>query len=282
MSTAAPSANDAVRWSSATWARPLRRWAWLGLLVAGLGLFWLVRQTVHTTGDANLVPALLLLGATVVPVSFVSFIYTRDLTPDVGVLTVLGVAVVGGVLGVMTATLLEYGTMRHLHGLPAVGVAVIEEASKLAVVAGVLLLRGPGRPATGLLLGAACGAGFAVMETLGYSAVELLDAHQNLAAVDAVLIDRGVSSLATHLAWTGLLATALWHAAARHWRWRAAARLVLTFGAVVALHAGWDSAHTRLAYLIVATLGLLALVLATPLLDRPISPRTCATATRSR
>ena len=51
-----------------TWSR----WSWLWLLVVGIVLFEAVRRALLDTQNPNLVPALLLLGAAVVPASFVA------------------------------------------------------------------------------------------------------------------------------------------------------------------------------------------------------------------
>ena len=106
----------------------LLRWAWLVVLAVGLVLFELVRWAVQNTGNANLVPSLLLLGAIVVPLSFATFLYALPSTFEVSGLAMVIMAVVGGVVGVLTSGLLEYHTMHHLGIGQMVGVAFIEES----------------------------------------------------------------------------------------------------------------------------------------------------------
>ena len=53
--------------------------AWLGVLVVGIGLFELLQQTLIATQNPNLVPALILVGAVVVPAAFVAFVDGRRL-----------------------------------------------------------------------------------------------------------------------------------------------------------------------------------------------------------
>ena len=184
-----------------------------------------MRQAYLSTANANLVPSLLLLGAVTGPATFVVFIYGRDWHFDVGGATVMAVGFVGGIIGVTAASILEYHTLVTLGSLPLVAVAVIEEAVKLAAPLAVLLLRRCRRLANGLLLGVASGAGFAIMETLGYSAVELIQSHENVAEVNTLLLRRGLFSPTTHMAWTGLTATALWYAASQGWHIRGPGRL---------------------------------------------------------
>jgi hypothetical protein len=76
-----------------------------------------------------------------------------------------------------------------------------------------------------------------------------------------VLLLRGVLSPAAHMAWTGITAAALWHAAASRWHPRALGGFVLVFLVAVGLHATWDSVRVTPAYAVLATisLGLLTL-----------------------
>lgn len=237
-----------------------RRWSWLLVLLAGTALFELVRHAIVSTGNPNLVPALILLGAAVVPGAFVAFIGGRRLVFDVGAGTVALTALVGGVIGVVTAGLVEYGTLKRLGALPMVGVGLIEEFAKLLVPAVIfLLVRRPVHPADGLLLGVASGAGFAVLETMGYAFVVLIQSRGDLAVVDSVLFLRGILSPAAHMAWTGVAAAALWDAGAHRWRGSAGGRFLGAFVAVVALHTAWDAVGSPAAYVVVAVLSLVLL-----------------------
>jgi RsiW-degrading membrane proteinase PrsW (M82 family) len=238
-----------------------RRWSWIVVLLVGGVLFELIRRGIVETGNPNLVPALILLGAAVVPAAFVTFIAGRRLVFAVSTTTALVTALVGGVIGVVTAGVLEYDTLRRLGALPMLGVGLIEEFAKLIVPAAMLLaIRRNRHPADGLLLGVASGAGFAVLETMGYAFVVLIQSKGNLTVVDNVLFVRGILSPAAHMAWTALAAAALWGAAAAHWHPRALLRFVGAYVLVVVLHTVWDLSGSTAAYLVLAaiSLGLLA------------------------
>ena len=235
----------------------LPRWDWFAVLAVGLGLFELLRRTVIVTSNPNLVPALLVVGAAVVPTAFVVFIYGRPIAFDVPGGVLAAVAVTGGVVGVVVAGTWEYDTVRHLGLFSMLGVGVIEETAKLIVPATVLLvLRRYHHPADGLLLGVASGAGFAALETMGYAFVTLVTSKGDLSAVDGVLALRGALSPSAHMAWTGLVAAALGIAILEHWSRPATIRFVLATGAAIALHTAWDSIGTTPAYLVIAGVGL--------------------------
>jgi RsiW-degrading membrane proteinase PrsW (M82 family) len=242
-----------------------RRWSWVLVLIAGGGLFELVRRTIITTGNPNLVPSLILLGAAVIPSAFVAFVASRRLVFAVSGTAAVLTGLIGGVIGVVTAGVLEYRTLVRLGFMPMVGVGLIEEFAKLIVPAALLLLyrRRNRHPADGLLLGIASGAGFAVLETMGYAFVTLIQSRGNLAVVDNVLFVRGILSPAAHMAWTGLTAAALWGAAIEHWRGRAVARFLGTYVVVVALHSSWDMAGNTVTYAVLAGIALVLLTITT-------------------
>ena len=248
----------------------VRRWSWLLVLLVGAGLFELIRRSIVETGNPNLVPALILLGAAVIPAAFVTFIAGRRLVFAVRPGTVLLTGLVGGVVGVVTAGVLEYNTLQRLGALPMVGVGLIEEFAKLLAPAAVLLLvRRDRHPADGLLLGVASGAGFAVLETMGYAFVVLIQSQGNLDVVAGVLFSRGLLSPAAHMAWTALAGAALWQAAAQRWHPPALARFVLTYAVVVALHTAWDLSGSTAGYLVLAAISLVLLAVTSHRLAAP-------------
>jgi RsiW-degrading membrane proteinase PrsW (M82 family) len=233
-----------------------RRWWWLIVLVVGLALFIALNQVLVTTQNPNLVPSLILLGAAVVPAAFVAFIAGRRFVFGVGTGVVALTAFVGGVVGVVTAGLLEFDVLRSLGVMPMLAVGLIEEAAKLIGPVAVLIFVRHRQPADGLLVGVASGAGFAALETMGYAFVTLVKSGGNILAADAVLLLRGVLSPAAHMAWTGLTAAALFAAAAQGWHARAVGRFLGVYLVAVLLHTTWDSAGSPVVYAVLAAISL--------------------------
>src|SRR3954454_12638391 len=110
-----------------------RHWAWLGVLVVGLILYAVVLRTLVHTRNPNFVPALILLGATVVPLAFLTFAQARTGRWEVPASGLAIAAFFGGVIGIVVAGTLEYNTLRGLGVLPMILVAIIEESAKLIV-----------------------------------------------------------------------------------------------------------------------------------------------------
>jgi RsiW-degrading membrane proteinase PrsW (M82 family) len=239
--------------SASTFAR---RHAWLGVLLVGTALFIAEERTLVSTGNPNLVPSAILLGASIVPLAFVAFVYGRRLPYRIPGAAVATAAFLGGVIGTIVAATLEFDAAHTLGGLPMLGVGLIEETSKLLVpLALLLVLRGYRSRADGLLVGVACGAGFAALETMGYAFTTLIQSNGNLADTVDVLLLRGFLSPAAHMAWTGIAAAALYAAAATRRR-REILQFVGAFAGAVVLHALWDSQTSLIGTAVIAVLSL--------------------------
>jgi protease PrsW len=253
----------------------LLRHRWLQLLLSGLVLLFLVERTLVATSDPNYVPSAILLGAFLVPVTFVTYLYERLPSWDVPLPAIAICFVWGGVLGTVVAGTLEYDVIRTLGFLPKLGIGVIEESAKLIVPLAFYFLGRYRSEAAGIVLGVTTAAGFAALETMGYGFVSLLQSKGNLGILDEVLLVRGLSSPAGHMSWTGLVCAVLWRErlkvghATLNWRVGGA------FLTAVVLHALWDTfasirSATFVEFLGVMLLSLLVAVVSLVLLLRRV------------
>jgi RsiW-degrading membrane proteinase PrsW (M82 family) len=239
----------------------VRRWAWIGTLLVGSGLYFAVLAVLTATENPNLVPTMILLGALVVPLTFVTFADGRSGRWLIDGPTLGGCLLFGGVVGVVGAGLLEYDAMRRLGMLPIVGVGLIEEATKLVVPAILVVFFGHryrtsiGR---GIIIGVAVGTGFAVLETMGYAFVALVQTGGSVGAAEQTLLIRGLLSPAGHAAWTGLVCWGLWRfvidPTGKHF-----AGFLGMYAVAVTLHTAWDGLGGRITYVVVGgiSIGLL-------------------------
>jgi RsiW-degrading membrane proteinase PrsW (M82 family) len=231
------------------------RWAWFPVLMVGSLLYLLVERALISTGNINFVPSLLLLGAFVVPIASVTFVYGRPAPWTVRLPGIACAFLFGGVVGTVVAGNLEFRTVVDLGSLPTVAIGLSEEAAKLIVPLAVFFLLRHSTPADGLILGVASGMGFAGLETMGYGLVAMLQSGGDLPSVDQLLFFRGILAPAGHGAWTGAASAALYLAL---WSKRLGAwcRFAATFLVVVALHSLWDGLDSTWGY---AVIGLLSL-----------------------
>jgi RsiW-degrading membrane proteinase PrsW (M82 family) len=228
-------------------ATQVRR-VWLRMFLTGLALWTAAIVIILMTGNANLIPTVVLLGSFLVPVTFVVWAFERRETGEITAGLVFSTFVTGGVLGVLGASVLE---SYLLHPSPWLffGVALIEEAVKLGAL---MMLTRHLRTRTlrdGMILGAAVGFGFAAFESAGYAFVALFSVD-GLSLVQLVQTEvlRGVLAPVGHGLWTAILGGVLFAASGQK-HFRITAKVVLTYLGVSILHGLWDSMHSIALYL---------------------------------
>jgi RsiW-degrading membrane proteinase PrsW (M82 family) len=253
----------------------LLRRHWFQIFVSGLLLLFLVEWTLVTTGDPVYIPSAILLGAFLVPVTFTTYLYERLPDWDVALPAVAICFIWGGVLGTVVAGTLEYDVARTLGFLPKLGIGFIEESAKLILPLVFYFLGRYRSEAAGIVLGVATAAGFAGLETMGYGLVSLLASKGNLGILDEVLLVRGLTSPAGHIAWTGLVCAVLWRerlkAGHATFNWRVGG----AFATAVILHALWDTfasvkSSTLVGFLAITLVSLLIALLSLTLLIRRV------------
>ena len=214
---------------------------WLQIFVSGLVLLYLVERTLVQTGDPNYIPSVILLGAFLVPVTFVTYLYERLPNWDVALPPLAVCFLWGGVLGTVVAGTLEYDTVRALGFLPKLLIGLIEESTKLIFPLIFYFFSRYRSEAAGIVLGVSTAMGFAALETMGYGFVTLLQSKGNLDALDGVLLVRGLLSPAGHAAWTGLICAVLWRERLRAGHITFNRKVIGAFVTAVVLHALWDT-----------------------------------------
>ena len=215
---------------------------WLRIFLTGMVL-WLVSVAVtYVTGNANLIPTIVLLGSFLVPVSFVAWAYERRNSGELTGELVFRTFIVGGVLGVVASSLLE-SYLLHPSPFLFVGVGLIEEAVKLFALAFLTRHLVVKSVRDGMILGATVGLGFAAFESAGYALTALIT-ENGVSLSDMVTTEvlRGLLVPVGHGLWTGILGGVLFASSSRG-KFPITGKLVLAFLGVSLLHALWDSMH---------------------------------------
>jgi RsiW-degrading membrane proteinase PrsW (M82 family) len=223
--------------------RPRTRHAWLEIFGVGLALWIASLAITLLTANVNLVPTLILLGSFLVPVTFVVWSFERWKDQHLTAELIVSAFVLGGLLGVLGAAVLE-AYLLSPSPLLFLGVGLIEEAAKLGALV-LVTRRLPRRHARdGFVLGAAVGFGFAAFETAGYAFNALLTVRglSLTGLVDTELL-RGVLTPFGHGLWTAILGGVLFREA-RDGRFRFTGALLGMYLWVSLLHALWDYSHS--------------------------------------
>lgn len=215
---------------------------WLRIFVIGLALWVSCIAVTLVTRNVNLVPTLILLGSFLVPVTFAAWAFEHWRDEHITTELIVSAFVVGGLLGVMGASLLETYLL-HPSLFLFFGVGLIEEGVKLAALMFVTRHLPRRDPRDGVVLGAAVGLGFAAFETMGYAFSALLTVHglSVHALVETELL-RGVLTPFGHGLWTAILGGVLFREA-RGGVFRYTRAVVGTYLWVSILHGLWDSSH---------------------------------------
>jgi protease PrsW len=218
---------------------------WLWVLVIGIILFLILDAIVQNPSNSGFVPAVILLGALVVPVAFVAYFYEhiRDRDISRGFLAVC--FLIGGGIGVGAAVVVEYSTLTTLDPGSLIVVGFVEESAKMIFPLAAFMAWRFRHEADGLIIGVTAGMGFAALETMGYGFSTLVQNNNSIDALNQVLIVRGLLSPAGHAAWTGIICATLWRERELAGQWVINWKVLGTFVLAVSLHATWDIVNTQ-------------------------------------
>ncbi len=218
--------------------------SWRSLFFTGLVL-WLASAVVTAlTGNLNMIPTVVLLGSFLVPATAVVWYLDHYRSPELTMAVVFRAFIVGGVLGVLAASLLESWLLSE-GVLIYLGVGLIEEGAKLLALLFVSRHLTRYTVRDGIVLGATVGFGFAALESSGYALTALVvtqGSQVSLSLTNLVFTEflRGILSPVGHGLWTAILGGVLFRAT-RDGHLRINGSVIGAYLSVSVLHALWDS-----------------------------------------
>lgn len=185
-------------------------WVYLRIFIFFLIAYIPVRIGYITYGNANFLPALIMLGAFAMPVTVLIFFFEINIFKNIPFYRVVEYFILGGSLSLITAILffeLDLNTDISTY-TGALMVGLIEEAAKATIVA-LFLFRDKKCKyiLNGLLIGAAVGAGFAAFETAGY--ILRYGMNYGVATMLGTIKARGFLAPGGHVAWAAIEGAAL-------------------------------------------------------------------------
>lgn len=223
------------------WPRPRVFWRILALTAA---TYLLLRVAVENTGNALLLPGMIVIGAFIVPLSVVVFFLEMNSPRNVSVYQLGKMTLWGGALGILLTLLV--GRLFPGSGvgaiIPAILTGVVEETGKMLALLAVVNRRRYPWQLNGALFGAAIGAGFAGLESAGYAFSTLFD-RSGFDMFDSIML-RSLLAPGGHVIWTAMIGAALWEVKGDG-PFQAAHLLhptvVRRWAVAVALHGLWDT-----------------------------------------
>ena len=180
-------------------------WVYFKILVFFLIAYIPVRIGFISYGNANFLPAMVVLAAFAVPVTILIFFFEINIFRNIPFYKVMKYFVWGGGLSLILAILffsLDLNTDISTY-FGALMVGLIEEVAKAAIVAAFLFKsKKSNYILNGLLIGAAVGAGFAAFETAGY--ILRYGLSSGLETMLGVIKLRGFLAPGGHVAWAAI------------------------------------------------------------------------------
>lgn len=185
-------------------------WVYLKIFIFFLIAYVPVRIGYISYGNANFLPALIMLGAFAMPVTVLIFFFEINIFKNIPFYRVVEYFILGGSLSLITAILffeLDLNTDISTY-TGALMVGLLEEAAKATIVA-LFLFRDKKCKyiLNGLLIGAAVGAGFAAFETAGY--ILRYGMNYGVATMLGTIKVRGFLAPGGHVAWAAIEGAAL-------------------------------------------------------------------------
>ncbi len=224
------------------WPKP---WLFVKIFVLAALIYLGLVFAYQTFNNDLMLPALLVMGAFVMPFSLLIFFFEVNVPRNVPLYQILKMLFLGGILSVIMALALFQMTKWGATDswLSAVGVGLIEEAGKvgaLLLIVNKLKFRWL---LNGMLFGAAVGAGFAAFESAGYA--YSAGGDYGAAAMLHSITTRGLLCICGgHVLWCALTGAALWRVRGdRKFEWVMLQdmRFLRVYALSAAMHALWDS-----------------------------------------
>lgn len=225
--------------SYASKGRRFRRDFWLKLLMTGTVMYIATLKVLQYTGNTHLVTTLVFIGNFLVPVSFVSFFYERRGIFSVSMTATALCFIYGGILGTITATLVEPFFITSLTFSSSFLVGLIEELAKIIGVIIIARRRRYNSYKDGIILGAAAGMGFAAFESTGYAFAAFLQSGGSLSYTVLITLLRGVTAPVGHGTWTAIFSGVLLNESVAG-RFYINQRVITAYLTVSVLHGLWN------------------------------------------
>ena len=224
-------------WLKAEWRK--RYWK---VFLVGLALLIFAEYQLYGPLGETALWLVVPVAAALMPVSFFIYCWDSDYLADMPRWIPWVTFFSGAFLGVTLAFVLERIFVTSESLTDAMLVGLIEESCKALAVIWFIRNRKLRSEIDGVILGAAAGAGFATLETIGYALTAYLGGFSDgggLTALNATLLLRGLLAIFGHVTWTAIVVGAVWRDRGQR-SFKLTFGVILAFATAVMLHGLWD------------------------------------------
>jgi RsiW-degrading membrane proteinase PrsW (M82 family) len=227
-----------------SWPRP---WLFVKIFVLAALVYLGLVFAFQTFNNVLMIPALLTMGAFVMPFSLLIFFFEVNVPRNVPLYQILKMLFLGGILSVIMALALfqvtKVGSSETITWPGAVGIGLIEEAGKVGALLLIVNKLKYRWLLNGMLFGAAVGTGFAAFESAGYAFTAAGD-YGSDAMLHSITMRGLLCVCGGHVLWCALTGAALWRVRGdRKFEWSMLQdfRFLRVYGLAAGMHALWDS-----------------------------------------
>ena len=190
---------------SASWPKP---WLYSRIFILFAITFIVLSLLVTFFSNTNALPGMIFIGALAVPFSTLVFFFEVNAPRNTSIFETIKIFFIGGVLSLLVTLFLFLFTPSSEMGfIDAIITGIVEEIGKLVIVAYFCKQPNVKHILTGMLIGSAVGAGFAVFETAGYAFNFLFTNGWN--SMLEVIYLRAALAIGGHVIWAAISGGAL-------------------------------------------------------------------------
>lgn len=203
-------------------------------------LFTINTLILRLTDNALYIPSVTFLGGITFTIPFIILLYELYPKRDISLFMVMAVVVIGGTIASVLSQIGYAVIPVKNKWMSAIVAGCLEEFCKAVPALIIISVLRKKNPYACYLLAAAVGAGFSVIEDMGYifyySDRYYFEYHSDIQALVSMFADRGMSSFCSHILWTGAIGWAYYYFA-HPFRWL---RFIGLCALSVGLHICWD------------------------------------------
>jgi len=181
-------------------------WIYTRLFLMCFAIFGFVAFIIRLTGNSIAFPTLVVMGAFLITAPFTVLLFELNPKRDLSFLKVAAVLIIGSVIADIIIQLGYFAFDSNNEWLSVLWTAFLEEFGKaVPAILAILILKKRGNPMACFIIAAAVGAGTSVAEDMGYILFSSGSFYIDLTETVTVSILRAVTSVCTHIVWTGFI-----------------------------------------------------------------------------
>ena len=183
-------------------------WLYIRIFFILFILFTVNTIVLRLTGNILYVPTVTLFGGITFTIPFMVLLFEMYQKRDLNILKLCGILIIGGTVASLMTQFGYWLISAENAWIHALVTGLVEEVSKAFVAIAAIMVMKNKSPYACFLIAASVGAGFSIIEDMGYLfhySDMVAASYGDIRNTVSLFLDRGLSSLCTHILWTGIV-----------------------------------------------------------------------------